>query len=95
MNATIGENRAAGSGGSGGFGMGRALPGSHVRLYDGDAPVPVFLVVALQEDVCVRVLLDSPQINFHVLGFARSKRSCDQGAATGSCNGHDDSAIRI
>lgn len=70
------------------------LPGAHVGLDEVDFRVPFVLVVALEEDVCVWILFQSPELNFHVCSFRCAECAGDEGPAAGSAYGDDDAVVR-
>lgn len=70
------------------------FPGAHVRLDEVDFGAPCVLVVALEEDVCVWILFQGPELNFYVCSFRRAEGAGDEGPTAGSAYGDDDAVVR-
>lgn len=70
------------------------LPGAHVRLDEVDFGVPCVLVVALEENVCVWILFQGPELNFYVCSFRCAEGAGDKGPTAGSAYGNDDAVVR-
>lgn len=70
------------------------LPGAHVRLDEVNFGVPYVLVVALEEDVCVWILFQGPELNFYVCSFRGAEGAGDEGPAAGSAYSDDDAVVR-